>query len=177
MRWGRRLAALATMCVVLSGCAAEVIPLSAYVPASPQEAGVLVPLLAIIEGVRDRNVDTIVGAYASDARIANFADIFSRPSLIRPAMQPVVTREELRSLYETEFATTSLTSVKFYDPRIHLADPEATVTVQERMARVDRLWRSRRVMYAAEAVFKLRREPAGWRIVEDRYDLRGYTVF
>ncbi len=137
----------------------------------------LAPLTAIMDGVRTRNIDHILDAYADDARIANFAAMFRIPYAAYPVMKTVVTKEEVRALYAYEFANTQLMSVKYFDPKISLADGEATVAVQVRLVRVPLLPRTRREMYAAEAKFSLRLEAAGWRIVADRYAPHGYNVF
>ncbi len=163
--------------LLLGGCAAGAVPLAEHMAATPEEAAILAPLAAITEGVRTRDVDRVLGAYAEDARAANFAAVFTRPLFIQPAAPPTLTRAELGAVYRREFQESRATSVRFYDPRIERAGGEATVTARERVTRVDSRWRSRRVLYAAEAVFRLRREAGGWRIVEDRHDLRGYDVF
>lgn len=172
------LAALAVAAAILaSGCAPTAAPLAEYIAATPADAAVLAPLEAVTEGVRTRDVDRILGAYADDARAANFAAVFTRPLLIQPMATPTLTRAELGAVYRKEFQESRATSVTFSDPRVERADGEATVIARERVTRVDLRWRSRRVLYTAEAVFRLRRQAGGWRIVEDHHDLRGYNVF
>ncbi len=163
--------------LLASGCAPTAVPLATYLAATPEDAAVLAPLEAITEGVRTRDVDRILGAYADDARAANFAAVFTRPLFIQPTAALTLTRAELGGVYRKEFQESRATSVRFYDPGVQRADGEATVTARDRVTRVDQLWRSRRVLYTAEAVYRLRREAGGWRIVEDRHDLRGYSVF
>jgi hypothetical protein len=163
--------------ILASGCAPTGAPLAEYLAATPEDAAVLAPLEAITEGARRRDVDRSLGAYADDARAANFAAVFTRPFLIQPTATPTLTRAELGAVYRKEFQESRATSIRFYDPRVERADGEATVIARERVTRVDLLWRSRRVLYTAEAVFRLRREAGGWRIVEDRHHLRGYNVF
>ncbi len=161
---------------VVGGCAPTT-SLSAYLPASAQEAGALEPLRTILEGVGRRNVDTILAAYADDARIGNPAQILGRGYLLSAALKPVLTKEELRAFYLDEFTKTLVYSVAYYNPQIRVEDRQAVIRVQARFVWVDRLWRGRRITDAANAVFLLRRDSTGWHVLEDRYEYLGHAIF
>lgn len=161
-----RLAAVG-LCLTLlaSGCGGAP-SLEDYSPKNSDEAQIVAILLRIPNGIKARSLDMILLPYAEDVYVANFQKYLG---VAGPGAPVSISKPELRDVYAQVLHASKDISMDVKDFRLHLSGDRAVA-----QARTELLFKreggrreAKEDLYLNEVIWRMRRGPAGWRIVEE----------
>lgn len=152
--------------LTLSGCATAP-NLDSYRPKDQDETLVVLTLRKIPSGINGKSLDLLMQPYAEDVYVGNFQKYLG---VAGPGAQLTIrSRSDLRLVYVQLFRSARDVSMDVKDFRLILAGDHATA-----QARTELLFKfeggrkeARQEIFRNEVTWRLRRTPAGWKIVEE----------
>lgn len=161
----RQLAWLLGLSILLSGCATRP-SLESYQPKNPDETQVVATLLKIPNGIKIRSLDLILQPYAEDVYIANFQKYLG---VAGPTAPTSISKPDLRSVYTEVFRSAKEVEMDVKDFQLTLTGDRAVAqAATELLFKVERGRRETgKETFRNEVTWRLRRTPAGWKIVEE----------
>lgn len=161
----RLLAAGLWLAVTVSGCTTSS-TLEGYRPKNPDEALVVSTLLKIPNGIKGRSLDLLMQPYAENVYVGNFQKYLG---VAGPTAPLSISKSELRSVYAEVFRGAKDVSMDVKDFSLTLTGDHATV-----LARTELLFKieagrreAKQQLFVNDVTWRLRRTPAGWKIVEE----------
>jgi ketosteroid isomerase-like protein len=151
--------------VFLSGCASSP-SLQSYQPKNQDEALVVSALMKIPNGIKFRSLDLILQPYADDVYIGNFQKYLG---VAGPTAPLSISKADLRSVYTQVFrgAKEVDMDVKEFQLTV-MGDRAVALAATELLFKVERGRKETgKEIYRNEVTWRLRRTPAGWKIVEE----------
>lgn len=151
--------------LLAGGCATT---LENYKAKSPDEAQILTTLNRIPNGIRARSVETILLAYADDAFVGNF---HKNLGVANPGGNTTLKKPELRYVYADMFKNTKDVALQIREFQltvsgdVAVARGNAEMIIKIEGGKYDK----RENTIVNEILWRLRRTPYGWRILEEIY--------
>ena len=160
-----QLAWLLWLIVLLSGCASHP-SLVSYQPKNPDEARVVATLLKIPNGIKARDLDLILQPYADDVYVGNFHKYLG---VAGPTAPLSISKADLRSVYTQVFRSAKEVEMDVKDFQLTLTGDRAVAqAATELLFKVERgRGEKGKEIFRNEVTWRLRRTPAGWKIVEE----------
>lgn len=160
-----QLAWLLGLSVLLSGCASRP-SLESYQPKNPNEAQVVATLSKIPNGIKTRSLDLILQPYAEDVYIGNFQKYLG---VAGPTAPRSISKTDLRSVYTEVFRNAKEVEMDVKDFQLTLTGDRAVAqAATELLFKVERGRKETgKEIFRNEVTWRLRRTPAGWKIVEE----------
>ncbi len=151
--------------VLTGGCANT---LENYKAKTPDETQILVALMRIPNGIRARSVDTILLAYADDAFIGNF---HKNIGILSPAGKTTMKKQDLRYVYTDLFKNTKDLVLDVKDFQLTVSGDVAVAQgFTELVVKIEGgKYDKRENTIVNQVLWRLRRTPYGWRILEEIY--------
>jgi len=151
--------------VLLSSCATHP-SLESYPPKNPDEAQVVATLLKIPNGIKIRSLDLILQPYAEDVYVGNFQKYLGVASPTAPAS---ISKADLRSVYTQVLRSAKEVEMDVKDFQLTLTGDRAVAqAATELLFKVERGRKEAgKEIFRNEVTWRLRRTPAGWKIVEE----------
>lgn len=153
------------LALVISGCVSSS-NLESYRPKNQDEALVVSTLLKIPNGIKARSVELILQPYADDVYVGNFQKYLGVASPTAPLS---ISKRDLRGVYAEVFRAAKDVSMDVKDFRLTVSGDRAVAE-----ARTELLYKfeagrreSRQETFRNDVTWRLRRTPAGWKIVEE----------
>jgi ketosteroid isomerase-like protein len=151
--------------LVASGCATGP-TLQSYRPKDQDEAQIVAILMRIPNGIKARSLDLIMVPYAEDVYVGNFQRYLG---VAGPSAPLSISKPELRDVYRQVFRAAKDVSMDVRDFRLHVSGDRAVAE-----ARTELLFKmeagrkeEREQIYRNDVTWRMRRTPAGWKIVEE----------
>jgi ketosteroid isomerase-like protein len=161
----RRLLAISVPILLLVGCAAA--KLENYKPKSQDEAQIVAALQKIPNGVNARSIDLLTQPYADDVYIGNFQRYLG---VAGPTAPLSISKRDLGPVYTQLFRAAKEVSMDVKDLRLTVAGNSATAEASTELLLKQEAGRKEpkqgQVFYN-EVIWRLKRTPLGWRIVEE----------
>ena len=161
----RQLAWLLWLIVLLSGCASHP-SLESYQPKNPDEARVVATLLKIPNGIKARDLDLILQPYADDVYVGNFHKYLG---VAGPTAPLSLSKADLRPVYTQVLRSAKEVGLDVKDFQLTLTGDRAVAqAATELLFKVERGRKEAgKEIFRNEVTWRLRRTPAGWKIVEE----------
>ena len=161
----RQLAWLLWLIVLLSSCASHP-SLGSYQPKNQNEAIVVSTLLKIPNGIKARDLDLILQPYADDVYVGNFNKYLG---VAGPTAPLSISKADLRSVYTQVFRSAKEVEMDVKDFQLTLTGDRAVAqAATELLFKVERGRKEAgKEIFRNEVTWRLRRTPAGWKIVEE----------
>lgn len=163
--WQRVVAMGLWLTLVASGCATGP-TLQSYRPKDQDEAQIVAILMRIPNGIKARSLDLIMVPYAEDVYVGNFQRYLG---VAGPSAPLSISKPELRDVYRQVFRAAKDVSMDVRDFRLHVSGDRAVAE-----ARTELLFKmeagrkeEREQIYRNDVTWRMRRTPAGWKIVEE----------
>ncbi len=162
-----QLAWLLWLSVLLSGCASHP-SLESYQPKNPDEARVVATLLKIPNGIKARDLDLILQPYADDVYVGNFHKYLG---VAGPTAPLRLSKADLRPVYTQVFRSAKEVEMDVKDFQLTLTGDRAVAqAATELLFKVERgRGEKGKEIFRNEVTWRLRRTPAGWKIVEEMW--------
>ncbi len=151
--------------ILTSGCATAP-SLDDYAPKNSDETQIVSILLRIPNGIKARSLEMILLPYADDVYVANFQKYLG---VAGPGAPLSISKPDLREVYDKVFRASKDISMDVKDFRLHVSGGRAVAE-----ARTDLLFKreggrrdAKEEVFRNEVIWRMRRGPAGWRIVEE----------
>lgn len=137
-----------------------------YKPKDQDEAFIVSMLMRIPNGVKAKSVDVIMQPYADDVYIGNFMKYIGVASSTAPL---TISKRELRAAYTELLKSSKDVSMTVKDLRLSVSGNLATAEARtELLLKVEATkYEERNQTYLNDVVWRMRRTPAGWKIVEE----------
>lgn len=156
------------LALAASGCATGP-SLESYRPKDPEEAQIVATLLRIPNGIKARSLDLILVPYAEDVYVGNFQKYLG---VAGPGAPLSLSKRDLRDVYGQVFRNAKDVSMDVKDFRLHVSGDRAVAE-----ARTELLFKmeagrkeEREQLYRNDVTWRMRRTPAGWKIVEEIWE-------
>jgi ketosteroid isomerase-like protein len=140
--------------------------LESYQPKDRDEALVVSTLLKIPNGIKGKSLDLLMQPYADDVYIGNFQKYLG---VAGPTAPLSLTKADLRAVYAEIFRGAKEVSMDVKDLRLTVTGDRAVAE-----ARTELLYKleagrreARQQIYRNDVTWRLKRTPAGWKIVEE----------
>ena len=153
------------LALAISGCAGS-LTLEAYRPKNQDEALVVSTLLKIPNGIKARSVEMILQPYAEDVYVGNFQKYLG---VAGPTAPLSISKRDLRGVYAEVFRAAKDVSMDVKDFRLTVSGDRAVAE-----ARTELLYKfeagrreARQDVFRNDVTWRMRRTPAGWKIVEE----------
>lgn len=161
----RQFAWLLWLIVLLAGCASGS-SLESYQPKNPDEAQVVAALLKIPNGIKYKSLDLILQPYAEDVYVGNFQKYLGVSGTTAPSS---LSKAELRSVYTQVLRSAKEVEMDVKDFQLTLTgDRAVALAATELLFKVERGRKEAgKEVFRNEVTWRLRRTPAGWKIVEE----------
>jgi ketosteroid isomerase-like protein len=146
------------------GCASTT--LESYDPKSQDEAQVVSMLRRIPNGIKVRSLDLIMQPYAEDVFIGNFQRYLG---VAAPTAPQAISKADLRLAYAQLFRAARDFSMDVKDVQLTLSGDRAVVEARTELLLKFEAGRKERKqeVFVNDVTWRLRRTPAGWKIVEE----------
>ena len=151
--------------IAVSGCASNT--LQNYQAKDQDEARVVSALMRIPNGINVRSVELLLQAYADDVYVANFQRYLGVAGSSAPLS---LSKADLRVVYTQVFRSAKDVSMDVKNVRLTMVGDRATVEARtEMLFKVEggRGEKKTGEVYRNDVTWRLRRTPAGWKIVEE----------
>ena len=158
------------LCIALagSGCVSSS-SLEAYQPKDPEEALVVSMLMRIPNGIAARSLEMMMLPYSEDVYIGNFSKYIGAAGPTAPLS---ISKQELGSVYKEMFRRSKDISMDVKNFRVTVQGNRAVA-----QARTELLFKieaskgeERNQTFRNDVTWRMRRTPAGWRIVEEIWE-------
>ncbi|MBI2164236.1 MAG: nuclear transport factor 2 family protein [candidate division NC10 bacterium] len=161
----RSLAVAIALALAASGCVSGS-SLESYRPKNQDEALVVSMLLKIPNGIKARSVEMILQPYAEDVYVGNFQKYLG---VAGPTAPLSISKRDLRGVYAEVFRAAKDVSMDVKDFRLTVSGDRAVAE-----ARTELLYKfeagrreARQDVFRNDVTWRMRRTPAGWKIVEE----------
>jgi hypothetical protein len=155
-----------TLALVAAGCAG--VSLKSYQPKSEDETQVIAVLMRISNGMEHKSLGILMLPYADDVYIGNFHKYIGVSS---PGSSIRVSKPELAQAYNQLFRATKEISMDITGFKLNVAGDRAVAE-----GRIEILYKleagrkeAREDYVRADVVWRMKRTPMGWKIVEEVY--------
>lgn len=163
---GYRLVALGLwLTLVASGCATGP-TLESYRSKDQDEAQIVSMLTRIPSGIKIKSLEMVLQPYADDVYVGNFQKYLG---VAGPGAPLSISKKELREVYAQVLNAAKEISMDVKDFRLHVSGDRAVAE-----ARTELLFKreggrkeAKEDLFRNEVTWRMRRTPAGWRIVEE----------
>ena len=160
--------ALGLSCIgLISGCLSST-NLQVYQPKDEEESRVVSSLRRIPNGINSRSVDLLMQAYADDVYVANFHKYMG---VAGPTAPLSLSKADLREAYTQMFRAVKDVSMEVKDFRVvSVSGDRAVAEASTELIfkfEVGRGESRKGDAYRNDVTWRLRRTPAGWKIVEE----------
>lgn len=151
--------------LVVNGCASGP-TLETYKPKSQDEALIISMLIRIPNGIKARSVDMILMPYAEDVYVGNFQKYLG---VAGPTAALSLSKPDLRDTYASVFRVSKDISMDVKDFRLHVGGDRAVAEARTELLfkKEARRGEDRQDLFTNDVTWRLRKTPAGWRIVEE----------
>ena len=153
------------LALAISGCAGSS-TLEAYRPKGQDEAQLVSILMRIPNGIKAKSLDLIMKPYAADVYVGNFQKYLGVASPTAPLS---ISKSELRDVYSQIFRNAKDVSMDVKEFRVTVTGDHAVA-----QARTELLYKfeagrreAKQQLFVNDVTWRLRRTPAGWKIVEE----------
>lgn len=153
------------LALAISGCAGSS-TLEAYRPKGQDEAQLVSILMRIPNGIKAKSLDLIMQPYADNVYVGNFQKYLGVASPTAPLS---ISKSELRDVYSQIFRNAKDVSMDVKNFQINVSGDHAVA-----QARTELLYKfeagrreARQQLFVNDVTWRLRRTPAGWKIVEE----------
>lgn len=148
----------------VSGCAAP--SLDSYQPNNQDEAQIVTSLMKIPNGIKARSVELLLQPYADDAYIGNFQKYLG---VAGPTAPLSISKADLRSVYTQVLRSAKEVDMDVKDFQLTvMGDRAVAQAATELLFKVERGRKETgKEIFRNEVTWRLRRTPAGWKIVEE----------
>ncbi len=164
-----RLSALGfCLLLAISGCASSP-DLQAYQPKDPEEARVVSSLMRIPNGVKSKSMELLMQAYADDVYVGNFHKYLGPASPTAPVS---ISKAELREVYTQIFRGFKEVSMDVKDFHVTVSGEWAVAEAKTELLLKNEAGRKESKtgdIYRNDVIWRMRRTPAGWKIVEEKW--------
>ncbi len=156
--WGILLA------VLVGGCAPSTI--QTYRPKNQEEEIVVSMLQKIPNGINQKSLDLLMQPYAPDAYIGNFSKYLG---VAGPSAPVRISKAELRSAYEQVLKSAQSVTMTVRNLQLSISGDRAVAQAETQLFYKIEAGRgeARQQTLYNDVVWRLRRTPNGWRIVEE----------
>jgi ketosteroid isomerase-like protein len=160
-----QLAWLLGLSILLPGCASHP-SLQSYQPKNRDEAQVVSVLLKIPNGIKARDLGLILQPYADDVYVGNFQKYLG---VAGPTAPLSLSKADLRPVYDQVLRSAKEVEMDVKDFQLTLTGDRAVAqAATELLFKVERgRGEKGKEVYRNEVTWRLRRTPAGWKIVEE----------
>jgi len=140
--------------------------LETYEAKDREETLIVSALMRIPDGIKGRSVEMIMQPYAEDLYLGNFQNYIG---VAGPTAPLSLSKEDLRAAYVELLKSSKNISMKVMDFQLTVSGNRATAEARtELVLKIDAPKREeRQQVFANEVLWRLRRTPAGWKIVEE----------
>jgi ketosteroid isomerase-like protein len=152
--------------LVVSSCASSS-GLEAYRPKDADEAALVSSLARIPNGFKGKSVDMVMQAYADDLYVGNFHKYLGPASPTAPVS---ISKAELREVYTQIFRGFKDVSLGVKDFRLTVNGDRAVAEAKTELLLKNEAGRGESKqgdVYRNEVIWRMRRTPAGWKILEE----------
>lgn len=151
--------------LLASGCATGP-SLESYRTKDQAEAQVVSMLLRIPNGIKARSVELIMVPYADDVYVGNFQRYLG---VAGPSAPLSISKSELREVYSQIFHVAKDVSMDVKDFRLHVSGDRAVAEARTELLFKREAGRkeAKEDLYRNDVTWRMRRTPAGWKIVEE----------
>ncbi|GEM_PF-817985 len=158
--------ALGVLLVLAASACVSSSTLEGYRAKNQDEALVVTMLLKIPNGIKAKSVEMLLQPYAEDVYVGNFQKYLGVASPTAPLS---ISKRDLRGVYAEVFRGAKDISMDVKNFRISLSGDHAVA-----QARTELLYKfeagrreARQQLFVNDVTWRLRRTPAGWKIVEE----------
>ena len=152
--------------LVVSGCASSS-GLETYRPKDADEAAVVSSLARIPNGFKGKSVEMVMQPYADDLYVGNFHKYLGPASPTAPVS---ISKAELREVYTQIFRGFKEVSLDVKDVRLTVNGDRAVAEAKTELVLKNEAGRGESKkgdLFRNEVIWRMRRTPAGWKIVEE----------
>jgi ketosteroid isomerase-like protein len=149
---------------MVSGCAQRT--LESYRPKNPDEELVIATLQKIKNGINTKSLDVLMQPYADDVYIGNFHKYIG---VARHIGYRTTTKADLRTAYGQLFEYAKDVSLDFKDFQLTVVGDRAVAEARTELLLKLQAGRreAREDLLRNDVTWRLRRTPAGWKIMEE----------
>jgi len=153
------------LALAISGCAGSS-TLEAYRPKGQDEAQLVSILMRIPNGIKAKSLDLIMQPYADNVYVGNFQKYLGVASPTAPLS---ISKSELRDVYSQIFRNAKDVSMDVKNFKINVSGDWASVTARTELIYKMEAGRreAKQQLFVNDVTWRLRRTPAGWKIVEE----------
>ncbi len=159
------LLALACLTLLWAGCAPPLI--QNYQPKDATEAQIVAQLVKIPNGLKAKNVELMMQPYADDVYVANFSKYLGVASPTAPLS---ISKVELRATYGALLHGQAELSMDVKNLKLTVTGDRATAEAYTELLFKQETGRGeskKGQLFKNDVIWRLRRTPLGWRIVEE----------
>ena len=151
--------------LLASGCAGGP-NLQSYQPKGQDETIIVSMLMKIPNGIKSRSLDMLMQPYADDVYIGNFQKYLG---VAGPTAALSLSKPDLRDTYASVFRVSKDISMDVKDFRLHVGGDRAVAEARTELLfkKEARRGEDRQDLFTNDVTWRLRKTPAGWRIVEE----------
>jgi hypothetical protein len=157
-----------SLCVVLIGTGCASTSLKSYKPKSDDENQIVSSMLKISKGMDIKSIEMTMQPYADDVYIGNFQKYLG---IAAPGADTRISKSQLAQAYSQLFKSTKELSLDITDFRLTVQGDRAVAQGRSEILYKIEVGRkeTRQDYIRNDAIWRLKRTPFGWKIVEEIY--------